>query len=308
MNLEPLTSPRHPIGVVVERTGLSEHVLRAWERRYAIVTPVRGEGGHRLYSDADVHRLTLVNRVTRAGRPVASVAKLPTEALEAMAHEDAARGQAAETPAAAHRDAALAAVRDLAPDRLEPILRRALLSLGVVPFINDVLGPMLTHVGDDWHAGRISIAHEHAASVVVSQLLGRLARDLDAPGEQPVVAMATPRGERHALGAMMAGVVAQHDGWRVVSIGADLPAPQIAAAAARTGARIVALSVACQVSAEVEGELMDLRQALPASVLLVVGGAGAAAMSARDGLVLAPDLTRWRSVLRLQAPAGGARP
>jgi DNA-binding transcriptional MerR regulator/methylmalonyl-CoA mutase cobalamin-binding subunit len=301
-------NPRHPIGVVVERTGLSEHVLRAWERRYAIVNPVRGEGGHRLYSDADVHRLTLVNRVTRAGRPVASVAKLTTQALEAMALEDAARGQAARTPATAHREAALAAVRELAPDRLEPILRRALLSLGVVPFVSDVLGPLLTDVGTDWHTDRISIAHEHAASVVVAQLLGRLARDLDVPGDQPVLAMATPRGERHALGAMMAGVVAQHDGWRVVSIGADLPAPQIAAAAARTGARIVALSIACQATPEVERELADLRQALPGDVMIVVGGTGGASLKDRDGLVLTGDLAHWRSVLRVQAPAGGTRP
>ncbi|MBR43506.1 MAG: hypothetical protein CME18_03760 [Gemmatimonadetes bacterium] len=40
--------PRHPIRVVAQRTGLSTPVLRAWERRYGVVTPNRSNGGQRL--------------------------------------------------------------------------------------------------------------------------------------------------------------------------------------------------------------------------------------------------------------------
>jgi MerR family transcriptional regulator, light-induced transcriptional regulator len=64
----------HPIGVVARRTGVSLHVLRAWERRYGVVEPVRTEGGQRLYSDADVARLRLLRQVTEAGRNISQVA------------------------------------------------------------------------------------------------------------------------------------------------------------------------------------------------------------------------------------------
>ena len=50
----------HPITVVSERTGLSQDVLRVWERRYGAVQPVRGPGGQRLYTDADIARLRLL--------------------------------------------------------------------------------------------------------------------------------------------------------------------------------------------------------------------------------------------------------
>ena len=58
------TTPRHPIAVVTERTGLSQDLLRVWERRYRAVSPTRGPGGQRLYSDADIERLQLIQKLT----------------------------------------------------------------------------------------------------------------------------------------------------------------------------------------------------------------------------------------------------
>src|SRR6476469_6934867 len=58
--------PRHPIAVVAERIGLSQDVLRVWERRYDAVSPARGPQGQRLYSDADVERLALIQAATHA--------------------------------------------------------------------------------------------------------------------------------------------------------------------------------------------------------------------------------------------------
>src|SRR6476661_3084343 len=81
---------RHPIAVVAERTGLSQDVLRVWERRYGVVTPKRGPGGQRLYSDADVERLALLHAATRAGRGIGQVAGLTTHAIAALVDEDSA--------------------------------------------------------------------------------------------------------------------------------------------------------------------------------------------------------------------------
>ena len=71
----------HPIQVVTRRTGVSADVLRVWEKRYAVVTPVRSASGRRLYSDADIERLRLMVQTTRTGRTIGQVAALPTAAL-----------------------------------------------------------------------------------------------------------------------------------------------------------------------------------------------------------------------------------
>ena len=79
--------PRYPVRVVIARTGLTADVLRAWERRYGAVRPQRSGGRQRLYSEEDVTRLTLLRRATLAGHSIAEVARLRTEALEALVDE-----------------------------------------------------------------------------------------------------------------------------------------------------------------------------------------------------------------------------
>ena len=79
------TAPRYPIRVVARRVGMSEITLRAWERRYAAVEPARSDGGQRLFSDADIERLTLLRALTAGGMAISTLARLATSALRQMA-------------------------------------------------------------------------------------------------------------------------------------------------------------------------------------------------------------------------------
>lgn len=65
------------IGEVANRTGMTIAALRAWERRYGILTPARTAGGQRLYSEVDVERVRLVQRLVAEGWSIAgAVARL----------------------------------------------------------------------------------------------------------------------------------------------------------------------------------------------------------------------------------------
>jgi methylmalonyl-CoA mutase cobalamin-binding subunit len=118
--------------------------------------------------------------------------------------------------------------------------------------------------------------------------------------------VATPPGERHAIGATSAGAAAAAEGWGVVYLGSDLPAGEIAAAAVATDARLVAVSVVYVDDRErVLGELRTLRARLPAAVSLLAGGAGAAALAADlagSGIRVAASLFDLRDALRDAAP------
>src|SRR5689334_9173420 len=50
------------IGELSKRTGVSPELLRAWERRYGLLRPTRSAGGLRLYGDADLERVRLMQR------------------------------------------------------------------------------------------------------------------------------------------------------------------------------------------------------------------------------------------------------
>lgn len=278
--------PRHPIAVVAERTGLSQDVLRVWERRYAAVVPSRGPGGQRLYSDDDVERLRLMHVTSRAGRSIAQIASLSTEALSQLAAEDAAarplRAELVEADrASVVLDATLQHAKALESTELASELRRAAAALGLSAFIEDVAAPLMRRIGDEWHSGWLSIAQEHVATAVLRDLLLEMMRGFATPAGADCMVVATPAGERHEIGAAIAGAAAAARGWHVVYLGADLPAAEIVAAARSAQASVVALSI---VYAEERGRLLDevgqVRQALSPGVRVIVGGAGARTMGA----------------------------
>ena len=322
------SQPRHPIAVVAERTGLSVDVLRVWERRYGAVVPTRGPGGQRLYSDADVERLRLLEAAVQGGRRVGAVARLTTPELAVLVHDDraaalrrgdAARAMADRAPAGGEADAAGAArtgaadvvrramahVRAFDPRALDALLRRTLALGGAAALLDGVVAPLLRRIGEDWHARRLGIAEEHAASAVIEALVLELMRTVATPDAGPTVLVATLAGGRHVIAAAMAGAAAAAEGWNVLFLGGPLPAADIAAAAASGDARAVAVSMLfAEDPARLVEELTLVRERLPAHVLVVAGGGAVAPLAAeleRRGIVVGETLDALRLALRRTA-------
>ena len=302
------TVPRHPIAVVAERTRLSQDVLRVWERRYRVVEPGRSASGQRLYSDADIERLRLLSFATRMGRTISQVAGLPTAELARIVREDEdARGRAGPDEPSGDVpnelvESALEYVRALDASSLNAMLHRALLSMGMPAFLDAVATPLLRRIGDEWHGGRLVPAQEHLASAIIQRVIINAMQTVTAPAGAPNLVIATPSGERHEIGALLAAAAAASEGWRVTYLGADLPAADIADAAVRTNARAVGLSIVYIADQPwVLDEISILRTRLPASIALLVGGAAGVSLAAklsRDGIRLLADLGALRETLR----------
>src|SRR6476469_8864460 len=65
----PLPEPtaRVRIGELSDRVGESPTLLRAWERRYGLLSPVRSAGGFRLYGAEDERRVRAMQALLAAG-------------------------------------------------------------------------------------------------------------------------------------------------------------------------------------------------------------------------------------------------
>ena len=85
----------YPIKAVAEATGLSVETLRAWERRYRVIEPKRGAGGHRLYTSHDVSRLRRLQETTARGHPIGKIAHLSNDALSQLLSDCPASDDAA---------------------------------------------------------------------------------------------------------------------------------------------------------------------------------------------------------------------
>ena len=62
------------IGAVAKLTGLSDHTIRVWERRYQAVVASRAPNGRRVYTTADVEKLNLLKLLTDRGLSIGRIA------------------------------------------------------------------------------------------------------------------------------------------------------------------------------------------------------------------------------------------
>jgi len=293
---------RYPLRAVIRRTGLSADVLRAWERRYGAVHPQRSEGGQRLYSDADVDRLVLLQRATAAGHSISEIARLDRSALDALLQTDLRpRGvRALSSVDLAVRDA-MSAAEHLDPAALEGALKRGALVAGTAMFIDEALPRFLRDVGERWHRGSFTPAHEHLASDTVRRVLGWLVEAYDVARDAPVLLVATPSTEMHELGAMLAAAAAAGEGWRVVYLGPNLPAADIVGAASQVGAAAIALSVVFADGESTVRELRTIVATLPPGTVMMIGGPAAIRLErliADTDIRVVRDLDSLRAFLR----------
>lgn len=296
---------RISIGAVARKTGLSSHVLRAWERRYGVVKPRRTEGGSRLYTHEDILRLQLLKKLTEQGHAISLIAKLPSNDLAGMLRDDAIEkgitaAQTEQTEAGRYLATVLEAVQSLDGPRVHSTLMRAVVSLKSREFTSEVVTPLLSRVGELWADEAICPVHEHVLSVNLRRVLAWMIDSVPVDEDAPVIACTTPAHQRHELGAMLAGIAASEERWRVAYIGPDLPAEDIATAVKLTGASVVALSVVYVRDREaLKKEIAKIRSLLPKGVMVVVGGSGARkADLEKSGVMVLPDLDELRAILR----------
>jgi MerR family transcriptional regulator, light-induced transcriptional regulator len=298
----PSAAPRYPVRLVALRTGLSAHVLRAWERRHRVVSPTRTAGGQRLYSDLDVERLLRLRRLTDQGHAIGRIALLPLPELVRLEEEAPAdTPEIASAGAAEAASASLQATRRLDDLELQAVLERAAITLGVPVFLDQVVTPLLKRIGEGWSQHSVSVAQEHLASVVIRRVLGWLMRVYEVRNGAPRVVVATPPHYAHELGALMAAASAAAEGWSVTYLGPDLPVADLVSAVGQSDARALAISAVHQPQGEdLLGMLRDTRARLPADVRLVVGGAGALEIRAEAeaaGARVVESLAEFRALL-----------
>lgn len=222
------------IGELARRTGVAAELLRAWERRYGLLEPMRTPAGYRLYSTDDVRRVTRMRELLAGGLSAAEAARAVLAAPVVPRTGPAPATATAELRASVERldDAAVHAVFDrlLADFSLDGVLEGA-----VLPFLRDL--------GEGWARGEVSVAQEHFASNLVRGRLLGLARGWDRGGG-PRAVLACPPGERHDLGLLCFGLALREHGWRITFLGADTPSDTLAETVSELAPEAVVVAVA----------------------------------------------------------------
>lgn len=309
---------RYTIAAVERDTGLSKDVLRVWERRYGFPRPERDAHGERLYPADQVERLRLVRRLMDLGHRPGRLLGLSPEALAGLgprrpgAVDASAPDAGGAEPVAATLpgvdDPSLEVLRDLLRAHRMTAYRQALeqrlARSGLRAFVQDTVAPLAVWVGEAWAAGELQVHEEHLFTEHTERTLRR-AIDAVPGGDAPRVLLTTAPHEPHALGLLMVEAALALEGAHCISLGTQMPAADIAQAAVAHRADAVAMSFSAAYPArQLASFLGTLREVLPDSVEVWIGGAGASPRAVRlpEGVQrmqrlddLAQSLQRWRA-------------
>ncbi|HVP27948.1 MAG TPA: MerR family transcriptional regulator [Myxococcota bacterium] len=293
--------PTYALGAASRLTGLTPSLLRAWERRYGAVQPLRTPGGTRRYRAADLERLQLLKAAVDTGHRIGQLARLDAAELERLVTPS----EASPRP---RLDEILGALDSLDGAAAQRLLSLQLSALGAVGFARELALPLLREIGERWATQRMAIASEHMATGVVRSMLGSALQPTPTSLRGPRIVFATPSGERHEIGLQMAALTALGAGANPVYLGADLPVEEVLGAADRTGAAAVALGLVSLPAVQAARAVNALRGGLPLQVHVWLGGAGARDVELADGVERIESLeTLEQRVARLVFEAPGPR-
>jgi len=263
-------TPKYLIGTVTKLTGLSIDVVRVWERRYGAVRPARSDGGTRLYSDADVLRLTRLRQAVDKGFGIGQVARFSETELDEVIGETRQLVEAPD-PFGGLRKRFLDAIQIMDVVAAEQELGRAATLFSTRELVKNFVAPALREAGEKRSRGEFGTAHERLASGLVRNLVSSLLRLYPASANGEAIVLATPAGDRNESVLLLAALLAAMQGWRVVNLGADLPAPEIAQSVRLTNARVLILNISAA-SSLIDGELRAISNVLPISTRVWIGG------------------------------------
>jgi MerR family transcriptional regulator, light-induced transcriptional regulator len=278
------SSAQYLIGTVSKRSGVKSDLVRAWERRYQAVTPTRTAGGHRVYSDQDIARLKLLNQATSHGHSISQIAQFSLDELKRLLQQEDTQNYSPVSLtgdkkflAEDYIEKCYAAVLAFDAKTLESHFENAIVELQSQAFIEDLLTPLLTRIGERWKTGELRPIHEHMTSSVIRSLTYILRNNNPCPDHAPRMIVSTPVGQLHELGALLAAIIAELNGWQVTYLGANLPAEEIAAAVKYTHSKAVTISISFSTDDHViSKEIRRLRKLIGNDVALIVGGRAAA--------------------------------
>lgn len=270
----------HRIHRVAKLTGLSKDVIRAWERRYGIVKPLRSANRYRTYTDDEVALLRYVKAQMDKGQSIGDLVATGRERLVAEAARSAVTEPSETEP---YERLLNELIQLLDPLRRESFERRLNGAVAVIPFeeaLYGILLPLQIRVGQLWHDGRLNVAVEHYVTNQVRQKLFAAMSHLPVHGKGLSVVVACPVGEFHEVGAQAAAYICASRGCQTYYLGANVPIDQLAIFCRQIDPNVLLLSVTTPAPAhEWSSWIATLCDLMTPHRTILIGGAGAQSLS-----------------------------
>lgn len=272
--------PRYRIKTAATKTGIPPITLRAWERRYQILTPNREDNRYRLYSDADIEVLKWLKFQVDSGVQISQLALELKEMSNrgeapALTQEDLFKPKSnAETfPFSETIDRLYQHLKKHDESRASAVFDEASRSISMIQLFEQMLIPILIRIGEDWYNGRIMVATEHFASSFIRARLMSIFQKLPPKRKGPRILIGCAPEDLHELGALMLAILIREAGYAIEYIGPDIPLDDLAEYAAEEKIDLIILSATTVESGKLLSGFKQLMDSHKRSPIFAYGGA-----------------------------------
>ncbi|MEI6648023.1 MAG: MerR family transcriptional regulator [Actinomycetes bacterium] len=189
------------VAAVARKLGVAPATLRTWDRRYGLGPSEHQMGQHRRYNAVDVARLTLMRKLVISGLPAASAAEAAlrvssTAVVQEIFEEVTSPATLAGKVSV---EQLLAAARSFDEAFMELAIRKSVQDFGVIATWDELLAPVLTHIGNEWQRLGTGIEVEHLLTELIKRVLSEGVSRLGVPINQRPVLLACVGEEIHSL-------------------------------------------------------------------------------------------------------------
>ena len=209
--------------------GVKPHTIRAWEKRYNALRPVRSKGNTRYYDGAQMRRVLNIVTLIQAGYKVSDLCIMPDDQLTRLL-DSFYRTNGNETEEY-FISQLIAAGMTYDEPYFGQIFARCLLRYKLKQAYMLVLLPMLNRIGIMWKCNKASVAHEHFISNIVRQKLFSAVDSIpSSPPENPKWLLFLPENEFHDIGLLLAYNLVRLCGHQAIYLGSNIPQQVLRAA------------------------------------------------------------------------------
>ncbi|MEW8509089.1 MAG: MerR family transcriptional regulator [Candidatus Thiodiazotropha sp.] len=255
-----------PIRVLAERTGVGASTLRAWERRYKLLTPQRTPKGHRIYTAKDKRIVDYVVELLHEGHSLPTIARLVRQPEQRRGSRQP--GMDLSGVWQDYLQDTLRAIGDFSHERIEAVFNEAS-SLYPLDMVTErLIEPVLITLGENWKSNPNGIAEEHFYSCWVRNRLGARFHHGYGHAKGARIVCACMPGDNHDIGLLLFSLTAQSRGYRVLYFGQNLPLQQIPHILDRSSARAVIVSTRTPLSEDQDRRLALLARQSVVPVML----------------------------------------
>ena len=226
----------YPIRTVSSLTGVNSITLRAWERRYGLIKPIRTPKGHRLYTQNDIDLIQQVLELLDKGISIGQV----KDYLKGKSIQT--RQETATDPWSNYQRRMLNAIVRFDTNALDQTYNDALSLYPIDLVTKHLILPLLKSLGIRWMENEGSIAEEHFFGAYLRNKLGARFHHHTVTQNGPLLVAACLPGEQHEVGLMLFCLSALNQGYRLVYLGADTPFSELTTPVERSQADAILLS------------------------------------------------------------------